>query len=245
MLAGLRRIAFRCGRIYVCQLGLMLATICIVLLWSQFPSLDLPNWMDGHNWHFNPFAWQFLFTIRAVLTMVMPKHRGDLPAWRTGRWLAAAYLIVCLPANLSMARLEPAGPQPVRNGRTGQVNARSAADPGHPSADVSAFQLIQHSSTGPQRVASSDRRVWAPFAGGVFSRLSAVPVRPSGVPDVRPCTAAAGADQRVGVRHNGVRRVTRIATRIAPGPLRCQTTVDRCWGHQAICSKLHVKPIGG
>ena len=35
MLTGLRRIAFRCGRIYVCQLGLMLATICIVLLWSR------------------------------------------------------------------------------------------------------------------------------------------------------------------------------------------------------------------
>jgi hypothetical protein len=35
MMPGLRKIAIRCGRIYVFQLGLMLATICIVLAWSH------------------------------------------------------------------------------------------------------------------------------------------------------------------------------------------------------------------
>jgi hypothetical protein len=165
-LSGLRQIAVRCGRIYIFQLSLMLATICILLVWSHldhftpkiiapilgrpmaalahgltlralpeyldilplyivllasfpaiyagiskspvialcgsagvwlaanvFPSLDLPNWMDGQGWYFNPFAWQFLFTIGAVLAVIMGKHRGDLPASVSGWWFAAAFLV--------------------------------------------------------------------------------------------------------------------------------------------------------
>jgi hypothetical protein len=41
MIFGLRKIAIRCGRIYMFQLGLMLATVCIVLVprHSDFDSL--------------------------------------------------------------------------------------------------------------------------------------------------------------------------------------------------------------
>jgi hypothetical protein len=64
------------------------------------PNLNLPNWMDGGHWFFNPFAWQFLFTIGAALAVLAAGHGGTLP--RAG-W------VVCLcAAYLSFAFLESA-----------------------------------------------------------------------------------------------------------------------------------------
>ena len=48
--------------------------------------------MDGREWFFNPFAWQFLFTIGAALAMVVAVHGGTLPRARWLAWLCAAYL---------------------------------------------------------------------------------------------------------------------------------------------------------
>ena len=50
---------------------------------GQFHSLNLPNWMDNQGWYFDPFAWQFLFTIGAVLFMLTERGAGSLPrnAW--------------------------------------------------------------------------------------------------------------------------------------------------------------------
>jgi hypothetical protein len=157
---GLLRIARRCGRIYLFQIALLLATVAIVLIWARHfhlqptivapilqapvtgllhglmlaalpsyldilplyvvllatfplvylalrrspwlalggsaalwlfaahhPSLDLPNWIDHQGWYFNPFAWQFLFVIGAVLAWLGSSHGGDLPF---NRWLALA-----------------------------------------------------------------------------------------------------------------------------------------------------------
>src|SRR3954471_10356026 len=53
--------------IYIAVRRSPLLTLCAsALVWAGanlFPSLDLPNWIDGQGWYFNPFAWQFLFTI--------------------------------------------------------------------------------------------------------------------------------------------------------------------------------------
>jgi hypothetical protein len=53
---------------------------------------NLPNWMDGQKWFFNPFAWQFLFTIGAALAMLGAAHDGALPRVKWLAWLCAGYL---------------------------------------------------------------------------------------------------------------------------------------------------------
>jgi hypothetical protein len=57
---------------------------------------NLKNWLDGQGWFFNPFAWQFLFTLGAVGAMALRAGGGDLPRRRL--WVAAswAYLAVAL-----------------------------------------------------------------------------------------------------------------------------------------------------
>lgn len=58
--------------------------------------LNLPNATADDGWYFNPFAWQFLFVIGAVLALVVRAHDGLLP-WRG--WAAAAaaaYLLFAL-----------------------------------------------------------------------------------------------------------------------------------------------------
>jgi hypothetical protein len=48
--------------------------------------------MNGQGWYFNPFAWQFLFTIGALLAVNMAKHRGSLPNFFAGRYFTAGFL---------------------------------------------------------------------------------------------------------------------------------------------------------
>ena len=50
-----------------------------------FPSLNLPNSIDGQGWYFNPFTWQLLFTAGAALAVLMGRQGDVLPRWR---WLA-------------------------------------------------------------------------------------------------------------------------------------------------------------
>ena len=163
--SGLRRIVVRLARIYLFQIGLLLTTLAVVLLWTTHhqlqptlvapilnapvsgiargltlhavpgyldilplylvllavfpvvylclrfspgltlgvsaalwlavnldPNLNLPNWMDGGRWFFNPFAWQLLFTIGAALAMLATAHGGSLPQAKWPIWLCAAYL---------------------------------------------------------------------------------------------------------------------------------------------------------
>jgi hypothetical protein len=74
----------------------LLAVGASAALWAAanaFPSLNLPNWADGGQWFFNPFAWQFLFTIGAALTMSSAARSGELPYLQPVAWLAAGYLI--------------------------------------------------------------------------------------------------------------------------------------------------------
>jgi hypothetical protein len=162
---GVRRIIQRWARIYLFQIGLLLTTLAVVLLWTTHyhlpptlvapilneplsgimhgltllavpgyldilplylvllaifplvyvglrlnpglalgvsaaiwlavnldPNLNLPNWMNGGRWYFNPFAWQFLFTIGAALAMVSAAHGGSLRRARWAVWLCVAYL---------------------------------------------------------------------------------------------------------------------------------------------------------
>jgi hypothetical protein len=61
------------------------------LVWfaaNLIPSLDLPNWISGQGWYFDPFAWQFLFTIGALLA-----SGNGLRAYKVVRWSALAFLV--------------------------------------------------------------------------------------------------------------------------------------------------------
>ena len=162
---GLRRIAVRCARIYLFQVGLLLTTLLVVQTWTShyhlqativapiletplrglshgltlralpsyldilplyvvllavFPlvylgirrspwvalgvsaavwavaavdhQLNLPNWLDSNGWYFDPFAWQFLFTIGAVLSVATTASGGTLPRHRWLVWLCLGYM---------------------------------------------------------------------------------------------------------------------------------------------------------
>jgi hypothetical protein len=61
------------------------------------PHINLTNWLDGRGWFFNPFAWQFLFTIGAILALVVRNRRGDLPnaPWlRIPAWIYLGFALL-------------------------------------------------------------------------------------------------------------------------------------------------------
>jgi hypothetical protein len=68
-------------------------------LWAAanlLPGLNLPNWVTGELWFFNPFAWQFLFVIGAAFTILLARYDTQLPRLQWLAWICAAYLIFAL-----------------------------------------------------------------------------------------------------------------------------------------------------
>lgn len=62
-------------------------------LWVNFDSsINLPNWLDGQSWFFDPFAWQFLFVIGAFGCLILRRDGGNLPSSPSLRAAAWAYL---------------------------------------------------------------------------------------------------------------------------------------------------------
>ncbi len=69
------------------------------LLWlaaNLEPRFNLPNWLDGSGWYFNPFAWQFLFALGMLAAAVLRANGGHLPRHRALTVAACAYLVVAL-----------------------------------------------------------------------------------------------------------------------------------------------------
>ena len=74
----------------------LLALAVSALVWAaagQFHQLNLPNWLAVDGWFFNPFAWQFLFTIGAALYSLTQHHGGSLPRYPWAVRLCVAYLV--------------------------------------------------------------------------------------------------------------------------------------------------------
>lgn len=74
-----------------------------VVLWlavNVHPGLNLVNAIDGKPWYFNPFAWQLLFVIGAVLALVLNAANGSLPF---RRWLAGVCWIYLAVAFIEAA----------------------------------------------------------------------------------------------------------------------------------------------
>lgn len=66
-------------------------------LLAQAPGFNLPSYPQGTEWFFNPFAWQFLFTLGALLAM--RGSEGAPPPWAGSRWVlgaAALYVLFAL-----------------------------------------------------------------------------------------------------------------------------------------------------
>jgi hypothetical protein len=71
------------------------------LLWlgaNLYPGINLPNWMDGQGWFFNPFAWQFLFAIGVLCARIYNGHGRSLPVAPSLRLACVAYLAFALLA---------------------------------------------------------------------------------------------------------------------------------------------------
>ncbi len=77
------------------RLSPVLTLTASAALWGAanlLAGLNVPNWMNGGHWFFNPAAWQFLFTLGAALAMLSAAHGGQLPRLRWLSWLCAAYI---------------------------------------------------------------------------------------------------------------------------------------------------------
>jgi hypothetical protein len=62
---------------------------------SFLPWINLPNRFDPNSgtWYFDPFSWQFLFVLGAVLSRVLRRYDFILPRPRWLVWLASAFLV--------------------------------------------------------------------------------------------------------------------------------------------------------
>jgi hypothetical protein len=58
--------------------------------------INLTNWLDGEGWFFNPFAWQFLFTIGVFGAVVLRASGGELPRHRLLVRASWAYILIAL-----------------------------------------------------------------------------------------------------------------------------------------------------
>jgi hypothetical protein len=79
--------------------NLWLALIASATLWlaaNLDPNLNLPNWINHGRWFFNPFAWQFLFTIGAAFALPAATAKCALQRISWVAWLCIAYLSFAL-----------------------------------------------------------------------------------------------------------------------------------------------------
>ncbi len=80
---------------YTSRVGIRVALLVSGALWAAvnlYPAINLPNWFSPNGWYFDPFAWQFLFTLGALAAILTQAQGGNLPR---RRWLVAgswAYL---------------------------------------------------------------------------------------------------------------------------------------------------------
>jgi hypothetical protein len=58
--------------------------------------LNFTNWLDSQEWFFNPFAWQFLFTLGMFGAIVLQRNAGELPRIRILTITSRTYQVVAL-----------------------------------------------------------------------------------------------------------------------------------------------------
>ena len=79
--------------------GVLLLLSAALYVAARAFGLTLPSW-TGSGWHFNPFAWQFLFVIGVVLARLPPELLGRRFPWR--RWIAALVVLVLVGVGVAL-----------------------------------------------------------------------------------------------------------------------------------------------
>ena len=75
---------------YSSRVGLRFALVASGALWALVnlhPEINLPNWFSPNGWYFDPFGWQFLFTLGALAAAFTQARGGHMPR---ARWLVGA-----------------------------------------------------------------------------------------------------------------------------------------------------------
>ena len=57
---------------------------------------NFTNWLDGQEWFFNPFVWQFLFILGMFGAIVLQRNAGELPRIRMLTITSRTYQVVAL-----------------------------------------------------------------------------------------------------------------------------------------------------
>jgi hypothetical protein len=82
--------------IWLMRIDIALALGVSAALWaaSGLLQFNLPSYPDTYGWIFNPFAWQFLFTLGAVIAAQPTRQRSVHPSSSWLFWTAVAYVLI-------------------------------------------------------------------------------------------------------------------------------------------------------
>lgn len=83
----------------------LLGSACLWFVSQWVPGVNLPNWTTHDGWYFDPFAWQFLFTIGVVMARLLVRNGGNLPWHPALAGAAAAFLLFTLPQTAAWQNL--------------------------------------------------------------------------------------------------------------------------------------------
>ena len=172
------------------------ASASIWLLAALDHRIDLPNWLDTNGWYFDPFSWQFLFTIGCLLSLALKRGGGALPRWR---WLAAlcwAYLAFAFMQGASWHDWSMPDLRPIDMAFPRQVAPEPVAPAGRDGAVLPAAEFPARAGRGRLALAPPARPLRPPFAGGVFTELRHRPVRPPVLPHLWRGRGDGGAGER-------------------------------------------------
>ncbi len=120
----------------------------VLLLWlsaalyiaARALPLSLPSW-TGSGWHFNPFAWQFLFVIGVALARIRPAWLARRFPWRRSAAIAARAMLIGVAVALNLVWHAGAlGIEPPA--RLAEAFARVDKTSLHPARLVSALMII-------------------------------------------------------------------------------------------------------
>jgi hypothetical protein len=87
------------GLIMISPLVALIASCGLWICVNLDPALNLPNWLDGQNWFFDPFAWQFLFVLGALGALMLRRFNGNLttPPWlRAAAWAYLGFALIVM-----------------------------------------------------------------------------------------------------------------------------------------------------
>jgi hypothetical protein len=74
----------------------IVASATVWLATNVAENFNFSNWLDGQEWFFNPFAWQFLFALGAYGAILLQRNGGDWPRVSFIVFASWAYLIGAL-----------------------------------------------------------------------------------------------------------------------------------------------------